>query len=185
MIRSFIGLPLPDHAVQPLESLQGGLPGARAVPAENMHLTLAFLDDQPEAILRALAADLDEIGSPPIEIRLSGLVLLGGKKPGAIAVGADGGERLAVFQARVARAVRQAGIDLERRRFRPHVTIFRLPKTVESAEATRIQAWISRTAPFEPITFLADRMALYRSILTKAGAIHDVLEEYPLEDGKS
>ena len=94
MIRSFIGLPLPEHAVRGLQSLQTGLPIARAVEPENLHLTLAFLDNQPEAMLRSLAEDLGEIRFDPFEIRLSGISLLGGKQPGAIAVNADGGDTL-------------------------------------------------------------------------------------------
>lgn len=148
MIRSFVALPLPDRAMRGLEALQGGLPFARAVPGEDMHLTLAFLDDQPQAALRALCEELGEIRSAPMEIRLSGIFLLGGKQPGAIAVNADGGPALIAFQARIAHLIRGAGIDLERRRFMPHVTIFRLPKHREQVETARIQGWISSAALF-------------------------------------
>lgn len=179
MIRSFIGIPLPEHACRALEALQTGLPVARAVPAENLHLTLVFLDAQPEAVLRALAEDLGDMKAAPFDIRLSGVSLLGGKEPGAIAVNADGGQDLVTLQARVAHVVRSAGIDLARRRFKPHVTIFRLSKGAEHDATARIQQWISRSAMFSPITYSADCMALYESRLAKSGAVYDVLAEFP------
>ncbi|WP_413718798.1 RNA 2',3'-cyclic phosphodiesterase [Silicimonas sp. MF1-12-2] len=178
MIRSFIGLPLPEHAVRGLQSLQTGLPIARAVEPENLHLTLAFLDNQPEAMLRSLAEDLGEIRFDPFEIRLSGISLLGGKQPGAIAVNADGGDTLVALQARIAHTVRMVGIELERRRFRPHVTIFRLHKHLDQRGHEKIQGWIDRFARFEAIPYSVDRFALFESRLSKNGASHFVLAEY-------
>jgi 2'-5' RNA ligase len=180
MIRSFIALPLPSATAYALEALQRGLPLARPVPAEDMHLTLAFLDDQPEHLLREVAEALDTIHAAPVAVRLSGITVLGGKHPGAIAVNADGGEALERLQARVARTVRDAGLELERRRFRPHVTIFRLSKRAETIETARIQSWIDRNGQFPAMEFTAPEMVLYRSILHKSGAAYDRLAEYPL-----
>lgn len=180
MIRSFIGLPLPDLAADRLEDLQDGLPIARAVPRENLHLTLCFLDDQTQPALEMLCEILAELRAPPFDLRLAGLTILGRKEQGAIAVGADGGTDLRNLQSRVARRVEMAGIDLERRRFRPHVTIFRLPKRAATERQARIQRWIDTKAGFEPITFRVDRLALFRSILTRQGAVYDPLCEFPL-----
>lgn len=179
MIRSFLGLPLPQATTRQLESLQNGLPVARPVPAENMHVTLAFLDDQPRATLEELAAALDEMRWDALEIRLSGIQLLGGKQPSAIAVGADGGGELDRLHARVVRLCRETGLDLQRRKFRPHVTVFRMSKGAETAAHPRIQSWITDNARFEPMTFMAESLALYRSILHKSGASYDILAEFP------
>ena len=185
MIRSFVGLPLPDHVTRGLETLQTDLPVARAVLPENLHLTLAFLDDQPTPALSELSDALYEIEAEAFSVRLSGLTILGGKQPGAIAVNADGGDALKLLHVKVTRAAREAGIELERRRFRPHVTIFRLSKQTESDESARIQGWIDTFADYEPIGFECDRMALYRSVLRKTGASYDILAEYPLKGATS
>ena len=181
MIRSFVGLPLPDRVARKLETLQTDLPVARAVLPENLHLTLAFLDDQPRAALSELSGSLEVVEAETFSIRLSGLSILGGKRPAAIAVNADGGEELLRLQAKVARAVRDCGINLARCRFRPHVTIFRLAKGAENTEFRRIQGWVDTLASYEPIKFECDRMTLYRSVLRRSGAIYDILAEYPLK----
>lgn len=179
MIRSFLGLPVPDHAVRELSALQRGLPVARAVPPENLHLTLTFLGDQPEFMLRALAEELDGLPGTPFEIRLSGLTILGGKQPGVIAVNADGGSELTAIQARITRIARSVGIDLERRRFKPHVTIFRFPSHVAETETARIQAWLTAAADFNPISYRVDTFCLYESRLSKGGAAYHVLADFP------
>lgn len=179
MIRSFLALPLPDHAAKELSALQRGLPVARAVPPDNLHLTLAFLGDQPELMLRALAEELADLPVTPFEIRLSGLTILGGKQPGVIAVNAHGGQDLSTIQARVNRIVRSVGIDLERRRFRPHVTIFRFSTHVAQTETTRIQSWLTAAADFSPISYRVDTLCLYESRLSKSGAAYHVLADFP------
>lgn len=184
MIRSFIALPLPDAAAEALAPLQNGLSKARAVPRDNLHLTLVFLGDQPETALRALAAELDTVRAEPIQIKLSGLMLLGGKRPGVIAVGADGGPELARLQARIARRVRDTDIEIERRKFRPHVTIFRIPTRIDPPDARQIQDWIDRNAGFEEIEFSVESFGLYRSILRNNGAMYDTLCDYPLDSAR-
>lgn len=179
MIRSFIALPLPEDAARELSALQRGLPVARAVPPENLHLTLAFLGEQRESTLRLLAEELGDLARKPFEIRLSGLTILGGRQPGIVAVNADGGEDLNGLQARVARVVRSVGIDLERRRFRPHVTIFRFPSHVAQTETARLQAWLTAAADFGPISYRVDTFCLYESRLSKSGAAYHVLADFP------
>ena len=179
MIRSFVGLPIPDETIRSFTRLQHGLSTARPVPEENLHLTLAYLDDQPESLLRELAEILDTIPPAPFEIRLKGVKLMGGKAPGALAVEADGGDPLVRLQSSVVRAARDVGIELERRKFRPHVTIFRFSRTAEATDSERIQAWITEYGQFPPFSFVAESLTLYRSTLGPGGAVYDVLEDFP------
>ena len=50
-MRCFLSLDLPDRCRDPLLSMIGGLRVGRAVPWDNLHITLSFLDDQPEEAL--------------------------------------------------------------------------------------------------------------------------------------
>ena len=80
-MRVFLGLPLPEAAQLTLARVAGRLDVGRMVPPENMHLTLAFLDDQPFDILDALHAELESAHLDPVSIKIEGLASFGGAKP--------------------------------------------------------------------------------------------------------
>ena len=61
MIRLFVALELPDDVRMRLARLAGGVPGARWMPAENLHLTLAFIGNVPENAFADVAAALSRV----------------------------------------------------------------------------------------------------------------------------
>ncbi|WP_376696577.1 RNA 2',3'-cyclic phosphodiesterase [Wenzhouxiangella sp. EGI_FJ10305] len=95
----------------------------KRVPDHNLHLTLLFLGDQPAERLGEFEAAADAIRGKPCELRLdrfgwfpgAGVLWLGGEAP----------ETLQALQAALYARIGELGIDLDRRPFRPHVTLFR------------------------------------------------------------
>ena len=151
-MRAFLAIAMPEHVAEDLAALAAHLRAGRAVAPEDLHLTLAFLGDVSLAQLDALHLGLQMLHVAPFPVRLAGLDLPDPNAPRSVYIRADGGAPLADLHARVQRAVRGAGIDLARSRFRPHVTL----------------------APFTVAGF-----ALYRSILHQGGAEYEILETYP------
>ncbi|OBY26868.1 RNA 2',3'-cyclic phosphodiesterase [Leisingera sp. JC1] len=178
-MRAFAGLPLPDAALDALERVQEGLTVGRHVPAENMHLTLAFLDDQPEAGLQTLHQLLAEISAPPLQLTFRGLDTFGGKLPRVLAAEVQKTPELAHLRDRVRSACRTAGIDLPRERFRPHVTLARFPRHLEAGQVEKIARFLSATAEFG-LECEAASFTLFQSTLAPEGARYDVLAEYSL-----
>lgn len=149
------------------QHLQAAAAGLRTTRAEQWHVTLAFLGEvaDPEPLhepLRRAAA-----GSPPLELRLQGSGVFRG--PGALyarlAGDVDGLHQLA---ADVQAACRDAGVHLEPRPYRPHVTV-----------ARRLPADPGLLAHYAGPTWQAREVELVRSTLG-ARAEHEVLERYPL-----
>ena len=68
MIRLFCGLALPAQLRDRLISLGGGLPGARWVPEDNLHLTLRFIGEVPEPSFDDIAVALSAVKAAPFEI---------------------------------------------------------------------------------------------------------------------
>lgn len=177
-MRCFIALPLPDDLTGILAGLGARAPVGRPVPRENLHLTLAFLDEISEEQAWELHAELEELRAAPVPLALTGLEVLGGAVPSALVATATGPEAL---HGQVLQAVRRAGLTLARRRFRPHVTLTRLKDRLPPEDEARLARFLSESAgPGVWQTARIDSFALYRSHLRPEGPVYEELAAYPL-----
>ena len=79
-MRAFVAIDIDDAMLDRLEEMQLGLPG-RIVPRENLHLTLAFLGEIGETLLREVHQGLAALQLNAPELRVTELDVFGGKKP--------------------------------------------------------------------------------------------------------
>lgn len=173
-MRLFIALTLPDTAHDALARRQERLPSGRLTPSGNLHLTLSFLGEQDACAAEAADAALTGLRHPPVTLFLREPAVFGGRQGQAVALSADGGDALRALQARVTSRLNGAGIVAERRRFRPHVTLARLPGRADPGPlVTALTGPVA--GPFHCAAF-----ALFQSHLRPDGAEHDVLGLYPL-----
>jgi 2'-5' RNA ligase len=134
-VRLFVAAVPPPAA---LLHLAGALPrdlpgGLRWLEPERWHLTLAFLGEVPEQRLGTLTAALGAAAVPGegYGLRLAGAGTFPPRgRPTVLWVGiestVDGAaDRLGVAAGAVARAARGAGVPVERRPFRAHLTVGR------------------------------------------------------------
>ena len=178
-MRAFVALDLPEALAEELARLQAGLTVGRVLPEDNLHLTLAFLGEIGEPQARDVAEALAGLRLAPVELVLGGLDLFGGRRPGALVIAARGAG-LEHLQGKVAQAVRDAGVTLERRRFRPHVTLARLPREMTSRDRTRLGEFLALNGAVSLPPAMAESLTLYRSHLREEGAIHEPLAEFAL-----
>ena len=89
------------------------------VPLQNLHLTLAFIGetDQPGAVKDALSG----ISWKPFKLALSDLGTFGD----LLWVGMKGNQGLSAAAKTVRDALDAAGIDYDRKKFTPHITLIR------------------------------------------------------------
>lgn len=177
-MRAFLALDVPDETAAALSRVQSGLPFGRPVPEENLHLTLAFFEDAPEAAL----ADLDDLmgglRAAAVEIRFTGIDSFTEGQHGLIFADVARSAALQALHDRIASLCRQAGLDLPRRRFRPHVTLTRANRRPDGAARDRLAACLGARSDLPG--FVARAVTLYRSTLGPRGAIHEPLASYPL-----
>jgi 2'-5' RNA ligase len=180
-MRAFLALDLPDALRAALSAVQDRLPidkaGGRAVDEDQMHLTLAFLDDQPEPVLADLHAELDRMRLPRITLAPSGLGTFGGDRVTSVWAGMAPDPALSALQAKVAQAARRAGVALPRRRFVPHVTLARFGAR---GAAPPMPAMLADLSGWSAPPVAVDRLALMRSHPGKGGSVYEVLADYPL-----
>lgn len=177
-MRAFVALPVPDPVAETLGRLQSALPFGRAVPEDNLHLTLAFLGAVPETVLDALHEELSlaRLRAPWIDFtRLGTFAEI---ERGLIFAEVAATPDLAALQAKVVGAARAAGADLPRRRFRPHVTLMRAGRQPKGPARDRVAAALGMACDLPG--FIADQTVLFASHLGPDGAWYEPLATYPL-----
>ncbi|KAA5607426.1 RNA 2',3'-cyclic phosphodiesterase [Roseospira marina] len=176
-MRLFIGLEPPADLRCELAALAIGLPGARWVAADNLHMTLRFLGEVDPAGAEDLDAELRMMRAAPPTVSLQGIGTFGqGRKIHTLWVGAHREPALVHLRDRVEAAAVRAGFAPEGRKFTPHVTLARL----KAPDATRLEGFIGayNDRAFPPFT--ATEVVLFESHLTRDGAQYEALERYPL-----
>src|SRR2546430_1408061 len=177
-MRLFSSLPLPQACHEVLSVLEEPIRGARWLPSEERHLTLRFIGDWEETRLLELNEALAGIHTEPFILPLSGT---GSYPPRGIprvlwaGVGA-GHSRLFQLRQRVDDTLLHLGWRGELRTFEPHITLARLHEAPPSAVAQ----WARRHREYAGPSFPVRSFDLRSSDLRAAGAVHSVLQEFPL-----
>lgn len=155
--------------------------GLRAVPAHQLHFTLRFFDDLPDAkVAAAKAAAARAAGSSsPFSLNLSGLGTFPPHRPARVLwVGsAEGSEKLVSLASAVEEEFTLEGFAPEARLFSSHLTLAR----VKDPRAARdVSVFVSANGSFDGGTTEVRELVLYQSVLGPAGAAHTPLGRFPL-----
>lgn len=176
MPRLFTALEIPAPIAFSLSLLRGGLPGARWVDPENYHITLRFIGDIDPRTADEVARALARIDRPRFDLSLEGLAAFGGRKPHAIGACVKASSALKELQAEHERIIQRIGLEPERRRFRPHVTLARI-RNASQADAA---AYLALRGDFKTAPFPIGRFVLLSSRASKGGGPYVMEEAYPL-----
>jgi 2'-5' RNA ligase len=185
-LRLFFAVPVPAEAKARVGDLMDDVQGAvgdgrariRWVRVEGLHLTLRFLGPTPELRLPALreAADTVARADSPFEVGLDG----GGAfpslaRPRTLWVGVtSGADRLARLAEALTRASVEDGQPLETRPFAPHLTIGRIDGLRQGPTVART---LQEAAEELDVSFTADRVVLFRSVLGGGPARYEAVHE--------
>lgn len=177
MNRLFVGIELPDALKERLAGICIGVPGAKWVKPENLHLTLRFIGEVDEGRFGDIDAALSAVRAPEFELTLSGIGhFASGKAPRVLWVGVERNEPVVYLQGRVEAACARAGLESERRKFSPHITLARL----NNPPASRLGAFLSGNSLFKSAPFSVEEFTLFSSFLARGGAIHRAEADYRL-----
>lgn len=178
MLRLFTAVSVPWDIVETLKRRQTGLPGARWRPEEALHVTLAFYGEVTETQADDLAAELARIPPGVFEIELKGVGAFGDDhRSHTLWAGVEPSERLTVLAGRCKAAAERAGIRMEKRAYKPHLTLAYL-KTQTNPD--RIGAWITGHNLLHSPAIRIDRFGLYSSTLSGESSTYELERDYPL-----
>ena len=177
MPRLFVAIDLPEEIRRSLQAIQPEVAsGIRVTPPEQLHLTLHFLG---EADVAAVSAAI--MPTIPHELSLAGqgvgsfrgrdgqIILWAGIEPDSDLLG---------LQRQMGARLEEAGFVVEKRPYKPHITLARLKgragrKLTAEWEAAHSEFTIPRT----PVTAIT----LYSSTLGRDGAVHSPEVVFPVE----
>lgn len=175
-MRLFVALSLPDFVAESLAVLQSGVPGARWMSREQLHLTLRFIGEVDGGDASAVDDALSLIEAPRFSLALKGVGEFGGKKPHALWAGVRDKEPVSFLQRKIEVALQRAGTAPEQRKFLPHVTLGRLKATTPG----RVMDFLADHALYASETFDVEAFILYSSKPTPNGSLYRAERAYRL-----
>jgi len=177
MHRLFVAIDLPEEVKRAVTGARGELHGAKWVGQEQLHLTLRFIGDADDLLLKGITEGLAGIACNSFPLGLKGVGYFPPRgAPRVLWVGLEAGAPLLALQREVERACRAVGILPDERPFSPHITIARLKETTPA----QVAAYTAHHGDFHSEPFRVSEFHLYESVLGREGAIHTRVRSYPL-----
>lgn len=179
MIRLFVAIALPDSVKDQIALLGGGVPGAKWIDRDNLHLTLRFIGEVPEDRMADIHHGLSRVRHQPFEIAVAGIgYFKQGRNPTVLWVGVDRNDALGQLHDKIEQALQREGLESDGRRFVPHIALARLQRAPE----TRLAAYVAAHNLFRVPPFPVESITLFSSFLSSSRAIYTEEAEYPLAD---
>lgn len=160
-MRLFIAVNFPEPVKDKLEELQGalrwGCVRGNFSRKPNLHLTLVFLGEVPGGRVKEIRAVMDAVRAAPFSLVLHGLGCFDRDSGGVWWIGADGGEGILRLHEQLCSRLKSAGFGLERRAFKPHLTLAREVSLSDGFDTRAL------SASFAPIETEVAHISLMRS----------------------
>lgn len=168
-MRLFIAIDLPDEHKKALATLRSDIDGARWVPADQIHLTLAFLGEVNENKAKLLVEKLKLIRADTFSLALAGTGCFPNRRhPKVLWVGIEPEPALNMLALKIKSSVQSCGIPLEDRPFSPHLTLARL----KIPAARPLDEFFDKKLEQHLSAFAVSKFILFQSRLSKEGALH-------------
>lgn len=176
-MRLFVALDLPWPLRARLAQLATGIQGCRWLSAENLHLTLRFIGEVPHWRAEEIDLALQAIKGRSFPLTLAGVGLFEkGGRVTSLWAGLERSPQLDHLQSKVETALQRAGLEPERRRFTPHVTLARLDQPANE----KITGFLQSHSLFRAEPYTVDHFTLFSSQLGKEGSVYTAESDYSL-----
>lgn len=176
-MRLFVAIDLPGTIKQVLAEICCGLPGARWVPPDQLHLTLRFIGEADEDLFQDICSRLAQVEADRFTLALQELGCFPPRKDHRVLwLGTEENDALFLLRHKVECALAGCTILPEKNAFHPHVTLARLKKTPLQYVIRFLAAGELCSVP----EFTVTTFQLYSSVLTSLGAVHRIEATYRL-----
>ncbi len=180
-MRLFVGLAVDAAVKEALERLTLRLrtkdDGLRWSTPDQWHVTLVFLGEVEDEARARLVRELATVQPPPLKLHVERLGVF--ERAGILHVELGVSPQLLRLYEAVAASVRRAGLEVEDRPYRAHITLARSRNRDGRKAIARLRSSTERqrvSAQWEAVEFL-----LYESQLSPGGSRYVVRERFALE----
>ncbi len=167
MARLFVGLDIHEPLTQDLSVARGGVENAHWQRDNQLHLTLAFIGDASRKVTREIEDALAGIRFDPFEVSLEGVGMFGKpKRPKILWAGVADKTPLLHLHEKIASALDRIDVEIDRRKYKPHVTLARFRRGAEA----RVGDWLTSNQNLKTAAMSVDRFVLFSSERTSEGS---------------
>lgn len=185
-MRYFIALEIPDTCRTQLQTVQNELreiiPQARVTDNGKLHLTIAFIGEQPDSLKSSLIEVIQKAveGIPPFEITpayLDGFPHLHNAHVFWVGVKGDI-DKLMILRERIKDGLTKLGLDTDERRYLPHIAIAKINGDFQMHDGQESKLQNMMMEEFASINI--GSIKLFESIPEAGFHRHNTLAEVPL-----
>jgi 2'-5' RNA ligase len=181
-MRLFTGFDLSADVIRRLDGLLDQLRPTANIkwsPPANLHVTIRFIGEWPDARLPDLRSALAALPSHPavsIHVRQLGF-FPNPYSPRIFWAGVEASPELVAVATGTDRAIQSLGLPPETRPYRPHLTLARIKEPVA---IQKLRESIAALPSDDFGTFAAGSFFLYQSLTGASGSVYTKLAEFPL-----
>jgi len=183
-MRLFIATSFPAEVIGDLNArvsrLKPRLPAASWVRPETQHLTFAFLAEQPDTLVDAIAPPLTNALRTILrfDASFSGCGFFPNPRHARVGwIGLQPEENFVAIASSVRDVVKKNGVELDGADFKPHLTLMRIRDRWPPAS---IDLFNTSLREYHSTPFAVNDVTLYSSQLNPHGAIHTPLRTFSL-----
>jgi len=187
-MRTFIAIELPKDIKNILGNIQNELKQSQAdvkwVKPDNIHLTLKFLGEIQEDLVKKIQLVLEEIAqkNSSFSIYLASLgVFPKLQYPRVVWIGLNNDQQILKIAKELEESLITIGIPAETRPFSSHITLGRSRSSSHRKELVEKIESLNKNLSLSLQEFRVSGITLFKSTLTPAGPIYEVIFTSPLE----
>lgn len=181
MVRLFAAIPIPEKNRKQLHSYSHSISGAKWVPLDNYHITLAFFGTVNIWHYLQLKNQLKQFIQEPYSLKIKGLDIFtdNSDKPRVLWAGIQENELLKQLHVEIKNLAYNMGVEMGENTFTPHISLARLDNTVSPKE---VHEFLEKYRNVVFGEFMVNGFGLYSSRLTQNGAVHTKVSDYVFND---
>ena len=147
MPRLFSAFRVPAPVEDWLSGLEHDMPGAHWTDPADYHVTLRFFGDVDKHVTDDILAGLESTFLPVFAAHIRGLGVYGGDRPRVLVADIEPNPTLTDLHRAHERIALSAGLQPDRRKYSPHITLARLHGTLPETVAGFIQTFTPTSLP--------------------------------------